>query len=201
MSFVSCVFHSLFFSFTADTNLLLRKVNRKSEIRVRIYFVSCISLKIDTASKSLKNQFYIFRMQFLRIYQLFHDFYMHLPPTLPSFYHPDNIWLSTQFAKILIFLVFGSCFLPSNSLVSIIFINTFAMKNLTPTLLFPKGKIPNFTFEQKGRCTKKSIEVGEPFWHFVTYFFERWGFVALLANSDVRSGINVGKQLFQETYL
>lgn len=54
--------------------------------------------------------------------------------------------------------------LPSfHSLVSNIFINTLAMKNLTPTLLFPKGKIPNFTFERKGRCTKKSIEIGDPF--------------------------------------
>lgn len=181
MSFISCIFHSLFFSFTADTNLLLWKVSRKSEIRVRIYFVSCISLNIDTTRKTLQNRLYIFRMQFLRIYQLLHNFYVHLPSHLPSFYHPYNIWWSTQFAKILIFLVFRSSFLPSTSLVSNIFMNTLSMKNVTPTLLFPKGKIPNFTFEQKGRCPKKSIEIGDPFWHIVTYFFERWGFVALLA--------------------
>jgi hypothetical protein len=45
------------------------------------------------------------------------------------------------------------------------------MKNLTPILLFPKGKIRNFAFERKGRCTKKSILAGDPFWHFVTYYF------------------------------
>jgi len=81
------------------------EINRNSDIRVRIYFVFCISLNIRNMRKTLQNQLYTFRTQFLRIYQFSHASYIHLPSHLSSFYHTDNIWWSTQFSKILIFQI------------------------------------------------------------------------------------------------